>query len=141
MIIGGDVCKAKRISTRDGLHPDFEIAVSAPVRSVSHQLAVRRERRLRRQPGVGGEPFEDKLAGERRIFAEVAKGNYGSGDQDSNGGNCQRCVRRPSRGPRRALECRGVGAFRQVDADGVAAPIGLIVFLQPRSEAARVRLL
>ena len=32
VIVGGVMCQAQRLSTHSGLYPDFEIAVSAPVR-------------------------------------------------------------------------------------------------------------
>src|SRR5260370_30981499 len=131
-MVGGDVGQAQRTSTQGGLYPDFEIAVSALIGRVGEQLSVRRDGRLRGQTGARGEPLEHELVG---CFAEVTPGKD---SRNQNGAACDARRNGPprQRGRRNPLEAGDVGAFRNVDADSVAATLGLVVFLQARAQAA-----
>jgi hypothetical protein len=105
VIVSGDVCQAHRISACGGLYPDFEIAISAPIRRVRQQLSVGRDGRLRGQTGVGGEPLEHEIVGR---FAKMTP--RGEEDRDQNGGgDAERNAPPRQRGRRYPLEDRDVG--------------------------------
>jgi hypothetical protein len=117
VIIGGDVGQAQRISAGGGLYPDFQVAVSAPIGRVGQQLSVGLDGWLRGQTGIRGEPHEHELVGH---FAEMTPRGEDGRDQNGTGGAAQCNAPPRPRGRRNPLEDGDVGAFRDIDADGVA---------------------